>query len=85
MGAVVDQLLMLAGAFSLPVKAGWAIFLLWTVAQVMWYRRGRTELPQPLPPWQPERRTWTSRTTRGQEHTGFEQTPSGTSNESIYS
>ncbi len=85
MGAVMDQLLMLAGAFSLPVKAGWAVFLLWAALQVVWYRRGRTEVPQPLPPWQPERRTWTPRTSSGRERSSFEQTHGGTSNESFYS
>jgi hypothetical protein len=48
----------LAGGISIAVKVAWAILLLWTAAQIYWYRQGREIV---LPPMKPEARRTTSR------------------------
>jgi hypothetical protein len=58
----VDQLLVIVESLSMPVKAGWGVFLVWLLLLVAWYRRGRGERGfQPLPPLEPERRSWAPR------------------------
>ena len=53
-----SELLELVNGLSLPVKVGWPVFVLWCVAQIVWFRRARIV---PLPP--PAPRTSTLRTT----------------------
>lgn len=55
---MMEQLLTIVDWFSMPVKAGWAIFLVWALLQVAWYRRARSATPalRPLPPMQAEPR-----------------------------
>ena len=52
----MDQLLLTAEWLSLPVKAGWAMFLGWTLLQIAWRRRARVPAFSPLPPMPPEPR-----------------------------
>ena len=51
------NVLELAGGMSIAVKVAWAILLLWTGAQIYWYRQGREIV---LPPMRPEGRRSTS-------------------------
>jgi hypothetical protein len=54
----MTNVLELAGGMSIAVKVAWAILLLWTGAQIYWYRQGREIV---LPPMKPESRRTTSR------------------------
>jgi hypothetical protein len=48
----------LVESISAPVKAGWAILLLWTLVQLLWFRSARAVAIKPLAPLAPERRSW---------------------------
>jgi len=50
----------LVNDISTPVKLGWAIVLVWSVVQVMWYRRGRSVSAQtePVSDTDPARGGW---------------------------
>jgi hypothetical protein len=60
----MTNVLEIAGGMSIAVKVAWAIVLLWTGAQVYWYRQGRQIV---LPPMQPETRRSPRRRPDGDE------------------
>ena len=61
----MTNVLELAGGMSIAVKVAWAILLLWTGAQIYWYRQGREIV---LPPMKPESRRATTRRRHDDAH-----------------
>jgi hypothetical protein len=49
-----DLLFVVAG-LSTPVKVAWAVWMLWGVGQLLWYRRSRTQDSAYVPPYVPPR------------------------------
>ena len=46
---LVDQLLLLVSDISTPIKIAWGVCVVWSVVQVVWFRRGRRAIPPPAP------------------------------------
>ena len=52
----MTELLDVVHAFPDPLKAGWALWLVWGGGQLLWFRRGRTAALPALPPPRPRPR-----------------------------
>lgn len=46
----------IVNAFPEPIKAAWAVWLVWGAGQLVWYRRGRVPVVKALPPPRPRPR-----------------------------
>jgi hypothetical protein len=46
----MTNLIELAGGVSVAVKVAWAVLLLWTAGQCVWYRRSRVVVLPPMAP-----------------------------------
>ena len=61
----MTNLLEMTGGLSIALKAAWAVLLLWSAGQYMWYRQARVVV---LPPMAPSPRRKSTQTSPEAEH-----------------